>query len=125
MCYYSPDKYNGVDLEILRSTECTHMFLIVHSQSVACCEENEHSSYITLSSDAFQVRLKAIRHQGGQRLLLPSLVYPLIISTLKSNKPLLVKMGGYSAEISPKTFVEKYKKWQHPPNFILPFRFPI
>jgi len=123
--YHAPDKFNGIDLEILNTPQSSWMFLIVHSHPITCCDEEKQFSYVYLSSDSFQIKLKAVRHAGGQRLLLPPLIYPLIIATLKANKPLLVTMGGYSAEISPHTFIDKYNKLQHPPNFIIPFRLPF
>lgn len=120
LTYHSPDRSNGIDLEMLHTHQSLHFYLQVHSQTIPAYQGNPKEALVNITIGETKHALVAPRHEGGQRLLLPDSAHDIIITALKANQPIKIELEGYSASIDPAQFSEYFNEMQHPSLFRLP-----
>ncbi len=119
LCYRADDRINGIDLELLSTSEKLSIFLNVHSQAAPIYPNDPKKTLVKISSPQKKLLILAHRREGGQRLLLPESTYSFILSTLQSGEPLTLQIPGYITTIEPERFSKHFEKFQHPFPFDL------
>ncbi|MBS0652994.1 MAG: hypothetical protein JSR39_05635 [Verrucomicrobia bacterium] len=119
------DPIHGIDVEFLNTSKNLYVYLNVHSIPIPALKNNPKYAFVHLTIGTEKYRFEALRREGGQRLLLPEEAVDLMISSLRKNLPIEIKVSGYSTQITPSGFPEKFKKMQQSPLFPNPFHLPF
>jgi hypothetical protein len=125
LCYRSHDKINGIDLEILSTTENLRIYLLVHSQPIPSYKDNPKKAYVEINAKNQKHVFTASRREGGQKILLPETMHGLIFSTLSEGAPLTIQLEGYISIIEPYQFTKLLDKILKPQPISLPFDSPF
>lgn len=125
LSYFSKDRVNGIDLEILRTEEHLKLYFHVHSTPIPTDPQlPTHSSISFLIGDE-KFHTKGYRMKGGQKILLNEKDAEFLLATLAEGKQVQVFMKGYKTVIDPHGFIETKKQLESPffsPHF---FRLPF
>jgi hypothetical protein len=125
LTFQSKDRNTGVDLELLKIGTAQYLYLTVHSQTVPAYNHNAKAARVFIHTNNERIEVIAYRHEGGQRLLLPEAVYPLVLDSLKTGKDVTIALEGYTTTIDSANFQKQYKSWQSPPFMKNPFHLPF
>jgi hypothetical protein len=125
LTFRAKDRNAGVDLELLKIGSAEYLYLNVHTRSVPAYNHNAKAARVFVHANGERIEVIAYRHEGGQRLLLPEAVYPLILNSLKAGKNVAISLDGYTATIDATDFQKQYKSWQSPPFMKNPFHLPF
>ncbi len=94
-CYTAPSSSTGIDLELLSTQEKLRIALIVHSQPIPSYRDEHEKALVRITALGKKQIIIASRREGGQRLLLPESIYPLLLDCLKKGEPLTFETPGY------------------------------
>jgi hypothetical protein len=125
LAYHSEDRVNGIDLEFLKTKDSLNLYLHVHSRPIPCFQDSPKKAKVTVQAEDKSYTFSALRHEGGQRLLLPSSIQEIIIETLKNGMPVVIHLEGYDVSIEPACFSDFFYKLHYPPRFSSLFHLPI
>lgn len=125
LTYRNADKNNGIELEFLKTEESLNLYLYVHSRSISCFHDNPKKAKVIMEGDGKNYVIIASRHEGGQRLLIPSSYQQIIIDLLHAGIPICLSIEGYNVSIDPVHFSEFFYKMHYPPQFSSPFHLPF
>lgn len=125
LSYRSPDPVNGVDVQFLSLDESCHLYLHVHSHPIKPYMGDPKKALVQVKTEDKTTSYFAIRHQGGQRLLLPDEAKDYIVEKLKSGQFVTISTSGYSSTLTPESFDKKYFLLEKPPRFRIPVHSPL
>jgi hypothetical protein len=111
------DAPNRLQLEVIQTKNTRKGYLYVHSHPIPPSKANPKLSNVYIQTEDNSFSYLAIRHSGGNRILLPEEALEKIFYALKSGEIVTLKSGGYVATLSPNGFENEYKKFQSPSKF--------
>lgn len=123
------DIVNGVSISIVYSAknkgehsefEALTTYIEVHSQEIPAYKGNMKNAIVRMDIDGAHYQGVAYRHEGGQRIVLPSSLQQILLQALQQNRSVTIQLEGYQAIIYPDSFNEEFKKLFIPPK---PHRF--
>jgi hypothetical protein len=125
LSYPVQDKVNGIGIEMIYREGLVNTYLEVHSQTVPSYKGNAKEALVIMKIDGKTFQGIAHRHEGGQRLSLPSQLHLLLIDGLRMNQPVTILLEGFFTTLDPNEFAEQYRQLQQAPvknRFQLPFK---
>lgn len=123
LSFAASDPINGIDVEMLKMQNSFRTYLQVHSHMIPAYKDNPKEAFVSLESEDGSVNGLAIRHEGGQRLLLSDVHQKFLLSHLIEKKPVTIRVEGYSITLNAENFSEHYEELQSP-SLTIPFRIP-
>lgn len=127
LSFPTQDIVNGVDLELLCIQGKIRSYLQVHSQTIPPYQGDPKAALVLLQVGDETFAGIAFRHEGGQRVRLSENLQDRIISALKENKSVTIRLEGYKAVVSSQEFGKHFEEIQNFPiknPFQLPFKIP-
>jgi len=108
---YSPQGFHGISVSITFYTnpqgeENAYTYLEVSQSNIPPYQSNPKEAKISMKVEEKIFQGIAFRHQGGQRLTLPSLFQELLLRSLKNNQPVTFLLEGYESTVEPYSFSE-------------------
>ena len=125
MTFPSPDPINGIDVELLRTSNRLYAYLNVHSLPIPQLNNHPKHAFVYFLIGEEKHRFEALCREGGQRLLLPDEATTLLISAMQKQQTIDIKVSGYAAQVTPSGFSTYYSKMVHSPLFPNPFHLPL
>jgi hypothetical protein len=127
LSFPTQDIVNGVDLELLCIQGKIRSYLQVHSQTIPPYQGDPKAALVLLQVGDETFAGIAFRHEGGQRVRLSENLQDRIISALKENKSVTIRLEGYKTVVSSQEFGKHFEEIQNSPiknPFQLPFKIP-
>lgn len=106
--YRSPDPLRGLDLEILQVGNLVHTTFQVQSHTIPSHEGNPKNALLTFVIVGNTYSDIVSCHEGGQRVSLSDKMQELLISSLKKNLPVTVRLGTFETIIQAEKFTKYY-----------------
>jgi hypothetical protein len=125
LTFPSSDQINGIDVEFLKTPHHLYTYLNVHSLPISPLKSSPQHAFVYIIIGEEKHRFEALRREGGQRLLLPEDASSLLISALQKHQTIILKIAGYTSQISPQGFSKYYSELDRTPLFPNPFHLPF
>lgn len=119
LTYHCQDRINEINVEFLKTRSSLHCYLYVHSDAIPPYKGALQEARVQLLIESTQHTIIAMRHAGGQRLLLPDSAGSLILSALDKGTPVFIKLDGYAVKLDPENFKEQFASMQTSSLFTL------
>jgi hypothetical protein len=110
LSYQSKDPIRGLDLEILNIRGQLHAYLQVRSHTITPYENNPKKALLTFIVEDTTYSDVALRHEGGQRVSLSEHMQEILISSLKKDLPVTVRLGSFETIITAEKFAKYYNE---------------
>jgi hypothetical protein len=124
LSYPVHDVVNQVAIEMIYANNSLRTYLVVYSHPIPPYLGNPQEAVVTLKTEAKVYRAIAYRHQGGQRIGLPSDLQQTLIDALLNENSVTLELQKYSTTLHPKQFIAAYHQlYKAPLN--LPVQFPF
>lgn len=124
LIYPIRDIVNGVSIEMIYSKDQLRTYVSVCSQTIPPLGGNVKKAFVALKISDQTFQGVAHRHEGGQRVLLPTELQDLLIQNLLDGKPVTIELQGYSTTLNPDQFGAEYQKLRKAP-FHVPIQLPF
>ena len=125
LVYPVRDIVNGIAVGMVCAQGQVNTYLEVHTQTIPPYQGNPKEALVVMKIAEQMTQRVACRHEGGQRLSLPSDLSTLMIESLQQNHPVTIILEGYATTIHPEDFSKRYQQLHAAPltnRFQLPFK---
>lgn len=120
LSYRVHDMVNEVAVEMVCSLGQLNTYLVVYSQTIPPYKGNPKEAYVRMKTSQATIEGVGYRHDGGQRIALPSDLQQFLIDSLLQGEMTTLALDGYSANLTPDHFAQRYKELQ-----VQPFNNPL
>lgn len=110
LSYAPPSSSSKLQLEIMQYKGEKRGYLCSSSHPIPCLEGNPKQAFVTLKIQDEVFSYIAIRHEGGQRVLLPSTAIEKILSSLEKGEKATLEVPGAKIILLPEGFSSQKKK---------------
>ncbi len=121
LSYPVRDRVNEVAVEMVYSKKSLRTYLEIHSQTIPPYQGNPQHALVKVKTPEHTCQGIAHRHQGGQRVTLPTDLQEVLVEALMKNSPVTIELMGYSTTLQPDNFALFYQELQKSPLKI-PFK---
>ena len=113
---YSPaDNLRGLSLEIFQLEGKIHSYFQITSHTINSYEGNPKQALLTFIIGETSYSDVVPRHEGGQRISLSEKMQEILISSLKKNQSVTVRVGGFETIITAGKFADHYNGLKRAP----------